>query len=127
MEAVATVLILLVAVVIGSAVSRVLPFNFPTPLVQVALGAIAPHDAIILHQVGALHDGRVDHAPHPLAIGRMHQGIELGIGDATAGRRLHPEEPEHLVRPPRLAVARRELEVPAAHAGHSLRLGEPLA
>ena len=40
MEAVATVLILLVAVVIGSAVSRVLPFNFPTPLVQVALGIV---------------------------------------------------------------------------------------
>ncbi|WP_404338852.1 Na+/H+ antiporter [Sphingomonas sp. MMS12-HWE2-04] len=40
MEAVSIVLILLLAVVVSGAVSRMLPFSVPTPLVQIALGAV---------------------------------------------------------------------------------------
>ncbi len=40
METVSVVLILLLAVVLSGAVSRMLPFAIPTPLVQIALGAL---------------------------------------------------------------------------------------
>jgi Na+/H+ antiporter len=40
MEIVSLVLLLLLAVVASSAVSRLIPFNIPTPLVQIALGTV---------------------------------------------------------------------------------------
>ncbi|WP_294330775.1 Na+/H+ antiporter [uncultured Sphingomonas sp.] len=53
MDTVSIVLILLVAVVVSSAISRMLPWALPTPVVQISLGAI----------IGSIADLRVDLDP----------------------------------------------------------------